>query len=553
MGRFTVAEEVMECDVLCVGGGIAGLMAAIRAGERGAKVIVAEKANTLRSGAGATGNDHFRCYIPEFHGPDFEGIVDEQMQSQGGGMRPRSFVRTWMAKSTEVVSMWDNWGIPMKHDGQWEFAGHAFPGRPFPTLKYAGQKQKPILTREASKRGANIVNRVMVFDLLRDDKGIIGAMGVDVREEKVVIFKANSVVLGTGNCVRLYPSTTPGWDFNRSNSPATTGDGRAMAYRAGAELMNLEFYRRWAGARYFNRCGKATWIGVIRDAEGKPVGPFVTQPDRRYGDPISDAYHSLFEDYAKAGNGPVYMDGRGMSEDDLEYMRWGLMNEGNMALLNHLEEEGIDLRKNPVEFMTYEMTTFGGVYFNDKAETSVKGLYAAGDEYFGGISGASCFGWIAGDNAAEYVKETRSPDIEDARAEIEEKKNLLCRLRSRDDGPDWKESNTALEQVMFDYAGPVKSGNELEAGLKHLQRLRAKVYHHMIARNQHELMHSLEVLNLFDLGELVFLTALERKESRGNYVRSDYPFTNPILNKKVLLCRKEGEAPVLYWRETKGH
>jgi len=117
-------EEIVEADVLCVGGGIAGLMAAIRASELGAKVILAEKGNTLRSGSRATGCDHFRAYIPEFHGSDIEPVIEEVMHSQVGWTRPKDFIRTWMEKSFEIVKLWNNWCIPMKYKGKWEFAGH---------------------------------------------------------------------------------------------------------------------------------------------------------------------------------------------------------------------------------------------------------------------------------------------------------------------------------------------------------------------------------------------------------------------------------------------
>jgi succinate dehydrogenase/fumarate reductase flavoprotein subunit len=317
-------REVVEADVLCVGGGIAGLMAAIRAAELGAKVVVAEKANTLRSGAGATGNDHFRCYIPEFHGSDIKPVVEEVANSQVGWSRTKTFVQTWMEKSFDVVKLWNSWGIPMKHGRKWEFSGHTLPGGTFTTLKYAGQNQKPILTREVRKRGGALINRVMVVDLLRDAHRITGAIGVDTREEKLILFQAKSVVLGTGNCVMLYPGPTPGWMFNRADPPSTTGDGRIMAYRAGAALVNMEMPRRWAGPKYFSRCGKATWIGVLKDPQGKSIGSFITKPDRRYGDAISDAYPTLFDDYARSGEGPVYMDCRGMSNEDYQYMMHGL-------------------------------------------------------------------------------------------------------------------------------------------------------------------------------------------------------------------------------------
>ena len=89
-------EEVIQTDVLCVGGGIAGLMAAIRASESGAKVVVADKANTARSGSAGLGNDHFRCYIPEIHGSDMKPNLEALARSPGGGgMRHMKFMRTW--------------------------------------------------------------------------------------------------------------------------------------------------------------------------------------------------------------------------------------------------------------------------------------------------------------------------------------------------------------------------------------------------------------------------------------------------------------------------
>jgi succinate dehydrogenase/fumarate reductase flavoprotein subunit len=551
--EISMKEEIVEADVLCVGGGIAGLMASIRAGELGAKVIVAEKANTVRSGAGATGNDHFMCYIPEIHGPDIERQAERSIVFlEKGSIRTKHYVRTYLEKTFAIAQLWERWGIPMKPTGQWEFSGHAVPGVEMPEyhpLKYAGQNQKHILTAEARKRGVEIVNRVTVFDLLRDDSGIIGVIGTSTREKRVIVFKAKSVVLGTGICARLYPSPTPGWMFNRSDPPSTTGEGRAMAYRAGAELVNMEIPRRWAGPKYFARNGKGSWIGVVRDPADKPVGPFVTRPDKRYGDAIGDYYTSLFEEYMKSGRGPVYMDCRGISEDDYIYMLWGLSNEGNSSLINHLKEEDIDIRKHAVEFMTYELSTRGGILYNEKAETSIKGLYAAVDEYFGGISGAAVMGWIAGDNAAGYAKNSRGTETSRAASQIEAKKGLLEQIRNRAIGASWQEVNIALAQVMHDYAGLVRSESLLQAGLSYLLRLKEKAYREIVAKNQHELMHCLEVLNSFDVGESIFISALERKETRDDFVRSDYPFTNPQYNNKMLICKKADDKPLAEWRD----
>ncbi len=542
-------KEVVEADVLCVGGGIAGLMAAIRASELGAKVVVADKSNTLHSGSGGGGNDHFMCYIPEIHGQDIRPIIEAVQHSLVGGMKHADFLHTWLEKTFDIVKLWDSWGIPMKYEGRYEFAGHALPGRPLLTLHYSGQNQKAVLSREARKRGVEIINRVMVFDLLSDDS-IVGAIGIGTREDKVVEFQAKSVILATGKCIRLYTGPVPGSMFNVAYSPSVTGDGRAMAYRVGAELANIEMPSRWAGPRYFARCGKGTWIGVLRDPQGKPIGPFVTKPEKKYGDAIADIYPTMFEDYAKSGKGPVYMDCRGISDKDYEYMLHFLRHEGLSSLINHLEEEGIDPRKNPIEFGTYEIMPKGGIYHDQKGETLVRGLYAAGDEAYcsSGISMAATYGWISGENAAKYAKDVKPPMIGRVKAEIEKSKALLNEIRGREVGADWKEVNIALQQIMYDYAGSNRSETLLEAGLSHLRRLKEKTSTPMLARNQHELMHCLEVLDLLDVGEAVFIAANERKETRGIHVRSDYPFTNPLLEKFLIIKKVDGK-PVTEWKE----
>lgn len=542
-------KEVVEADVLCIGGGIAGLMAAIRASELGAKVVVADKSNTLHSGSGGGGNDHFMCYIPEIHGQDIGPIIEAVQHSLVGGMKHADFLHTWLEKTFDIVKLWDSWGIPMKYEGRYEFAGHALPGRPLLSLHYSGQNQKAVLSREARKRGVEIINRVMVFDLLSDDS-IIGAIGIGTREDKVVEFQAKSVILATGKCIRLYTGPVPGWMFNVAYSPSVTGDGRAMAYRAGAELANIEMPSRWAGPRYFARCGKGTWIGVLRDPQGKPIGPFVTKPEKKYGDAIADIYPTMFEDYAKSGKGPVYMDCRGISDKDYEYMLYFLRHEGLSSLVNHLEEEGIDPRKNPIEFGTYEIMPKGGIYHDQKGETSVRGLFAAGDEAYcsSGISMAATYGWISGENAAKYARDVKPPVIGRVKAEIEKTKALLNEIRGREVGADWKEVNVALQQIMYDYAGSNRSETLLEAGLSHIRRLKEKTSSTMLARNQHELMHCLEVLDLLDVGEAVFITANERKETRGIHVRSDYPFTNPLLEKFLTIKKVDGK-PVTEWKE----
>ncbi len=95
-----------------------------------------------------------------------------------------------------------------------------------------------------------------------------------------------------------------------------TGDGRAVAYRLGAELINMEAIGQHAGLKYFARCGQATWIGVYRGPDGKPLGPYVTKPDKRYGDILPEVDKQVFARALRSGTGPVYMDCTGASQED---------------------------------------------------------------------------------------------------------------------------------------------------------------------------------------------------------------------------------------------
>ncbi|MFH1634750.1 MAG: FAD-binding protein [Chloroflexota bacterium] len=534
--------ETVEADVLCIGGGIVGLMAAIRASELGARVVVADKSNTLRSGAAGVGNDHFQCYIPEVHG-DVDTALGASRRSKDD---PRA--RVLFTRSFELVELWNSWGIPMKYKGKWEFSGHRLPDSVYGVhLKYAGLMQKPILTKQALKRAVKIINRVMVFDLLGDSNGVTGALGVDTRDDRLVEFRAKAVILGTGILKRLYPGPTPGWMANLNRPLTNSGDGRAMAYRLGAELANMETLGHSPGPKYFSRSGKATWVGVVRYTDGRPVGPYLTKPDHRFSDVTLETGRDTLAELERTGKGPFYMDCRGISPEDYEYMMYWLVHEGNASVIDHMKEEGIDPRKNPVEFFEFGPDCTGMVNTNVKTETSVKGLYAAGDEIGGGISGAAVFGWIAGENSADYIKKAKPSSISKTSKVIGDKEKFLEGIRSREEGPGWQEVNIALQQTMRDYAGLLRTENLLVAGLAHLRRIKDKAHNTMIARNPHELMRGLETLNLLDLAELIFIAAMERKETRGMHIRADYPFTNPMLDKLLVVKKKNGK-PVTEWR-----
>jgi succinate dehydrogenase/fumarate reductase flavoprotein subunit len=232
------------------------------------------------------------------------------------------------------------------------------------------------------------------------------------------------------------------------------------------------------------------------------------------------------------------------------------VEEGNTAMLNYMREEDIDVRKQMVEFMQYEPFLVGrGVEIDAHAETTLRGLFAAGDpvgNFRADCAGAATFGWIAGKSAADRAKKMKSFQRPEKSPLLDQVFGFYSRILERESGPDWREANLALQQIMHDYAGvEVRSETLLRAGLKYLGDLKTKVMDTLSAENAHTLMRCLETMDLIDCGETIFLTALERRETRALHKRSDFPFTNPLLQDKFLTIDKPLGTTRLEWRDKK--
>lgn len=546
-----IAQEIKECDVLVVGGGIGGLMAAIAAAKQGAHVIVAEKADTRRSGNGATGNDHFMCFIPEYH-KDFEAFMKGLSINDDRNITEKVERRTF-----EVVQDWHEWGINMQPHGEWEFNGHAMPGRMRKYLKYDGTNQKKVLTRVARQHGVEIDNRSPVTEFITESGAVVGAVALDISCEEgfIKVYRAKTVITATGVGMRLFPSITPGWMFNLCSCPAGTGAGRAAALRAGAALTNMDMLSTHAGPKYFERCGKATWIGVLTDVNNRPVGPFVTKPTKELGDITADIWMEVFVEKNNNGTGPVYMNCAGLAQEDMDYMRWGFECEGVSSILDSLEQQHIDLRSSMVEFTRYKPKMQGnGLLIDINFETTVKGLYCVGSEagnFSSGISGAAVGGRYAGEHAAEQARNKGFASFDLDHPTIRRCQDFYTALMEQNTQASWEELNIALQQIMEDYVGisSVRSETKMTAGLNYLTRLEETAAKEVRVHNAHDLMRALECFNLLELGKAVFVAAMERKESRGSHRRSDYTFTNPLNADKRIVVKLEDGKLTADWQQ----
>ena len=549
-------EERITADVLVIGAGTGGMMAAIAAADGGAQVILCEKGNVRRSGGIRGANDHFLCYIPHIHGREiWENIIQRSLTFQAGPTDVDVYVKLW-ERSYEVVQKWESWGISMKTDGHYEFTGHSFPGssgrmgEPGKTdrlwLHFSDFKLSTKLADQVKKRDVRIMNRVMITELLKDSEGrVAGAIGISTREPKLYTFQVKSVIYNTGgvSATRLYPSP---YLLTYSLAEPETGDGDIMAYRGGADMINTEFLYRHVAVVYGPFWGKASWIGVVRDAEGQPIAPpYLSKPDLENGD-MSAQNTDAMERIWALGKGPVWMDTRDITDEDERYMRWGFESEAMQPLTTWLEDEKINLKKSRFEFAPTQPSIQMRARTATDCMTTVKGLFSTIRPI---LARSAISGMIAGESAAAYCSGMDFSHLEKNKDQILRAKESYEEILGREGTrfATWDEAQWALHQTMHRYAlPPLRTENTLMTGYARILRLRDKARQLLKAKNPHELYHCLEVLNLIDIAELVILAVNERKESRGEARRHDYPFVNPMLNKLLVLFQKDGK-PSFRW------
>lgn len=544
----------LHADVLVIGGGLAGCSAAIRARELGASVLLVDKAHVRRSGNATSGVDHTWCYLPEFH--DALGFTPRQLVEDHitrlGRMQDQDMILTIAENIGERIKELETWGFPFKTEGKYRFVKkiHRVPS----FMHWAGRDQKVLFEKKTRECGVDILNRVMIVDLLKENGRVVGAWGVGLREPVLYRIASRALVIATGGISRVFPGATS-LDFNRQRHPFGTGDGIAMGLRAGAEMVRMEFFTRWAGLHHFCKAGRGTWIGVVEDASGAPLSGKKATSSRTQIDAAVESYGDIIRAY-REGRGPMYMSCRATSKEDFDYMCWALSNEGNQVLLQQFRECGLDPRKTRIEYSAYEPEITGGYAPTVRGETNIPGLFAAGGEVVGSMKrsvspGSYVFGKLVGEHAAQAAKTEDYADMARFDDLLEFQSDRLSAMRRRTQGASWQEASGACQDIMAHYCCEYKYEALLDAGLEQLDRVRRRAEFTLGAANQHELGRCLEAFNLMDIAEAALRTSKERKETRPDrydpFIRVDYTAENPEMDKFLLYSTADG-TPNFRWR-----
>jgi succinate dehydrogenase/fumarate reductase flavoprotein subunit len=540
MKRIEIQEH--SCDICVVGGGLAGCMAAIRAAEWNDSVILVDKSNPERSGCSGTGLDHIWGYFPEVQereGVSLEQMVEDHVRNVAQGLVNRRMLHYIAATSYDRILDLERFGARIRFDDstlpgklRLQYQMHACRN----TLHFEGRDIKRILTRAVRKAGARILDRVMVTELLNREGEIAGVAGYGTRDGKIHRIRAKAVIMTTGRVNRLY-KPHPGLTFATRMPPALTGDGKAAMFRAGVELINMEFLSipgRWSSRNLIRGGGLPTGsyqppgigvnaLGEVIRRRNHDVGTKTV-----YGTAKTFATGKSFQAELEAGRGPIYADMSWGSAEDQRYMLWAVENEGlGPGFLHLMERYGLDFRKHKIELWPIEpehsAAAAGGPIVDETCRTTLPGLYAAGDEA-GGIPGsvapgAFTMGFLAAESAAGRAAATAT--VPEGKGD-EELLTFCNEILNRSGGDPWEDAQATIHNHMSDYNIQNRSETMARRGLECLEYLENTM--RLTAANPHELTHCLEMRNLIECGKIIFRSTIERKESRGKtFKRKDYP------------------------------
>jgi succinate dehydrogenase/fumarate reductase flavoprotein subunit len=483
-----------------------------------------------------------------------DDLIADHSQGIAQGLINKELLYLVASESYDRVLDLERFGVNFRYEdskipGKFRIV-HQFHSMPS-TFNFDGRDLKLMLTKEVKKRGGIIINRVMAVELILTDGQVSGALGVGTNDGKIYFFKAKAVVLSTGRVNRLSRNVTGIWGNHRI--PVNeTGDGRAMALRAGLPIINMEFYSpaNFSIGNYELNLGSprntVQPAASIIGPKGEVIVPRTYFYDwEKLGKEKVDNMENRgkflgtrqdrpsYSQWHQQGGGPFYLDLTGGTEEEIRYIEWSIGNEGKGFLfLDYLKnQEKFDFRRDKLEWLpnSREMagTAASGLWVDNNLETEVKNLFAAGDDV-GGVPwmcspGAFTMGWRAGEMAAREAKKQKS-FLAVSGEKLEFMKELCSGITQSKDGFHWHEVEIAIQNIMDYYAGDVRAASILSRGTERLNEIKQNVSFR--AESAHELMRCLEVRSVLDNAEMVLMASRERTESRKapfGFFRADFP------------------------------
>ena len=526
----------LETDLLIIGGGSAGCMSAIVAKEKNqdVDVIIIEKGEINRSGSIAMGMDALNIVVqPSITSPELyinsaliatEGILDYNP----------SYILA--ERSYSMLKRLESWGIRFPRDDENKYISLQVHAKGSFLVEMDSPELKLVLAKKVKEAGVKVVNRTIVTKLLVDNGQVIGAMGFNIRTGEFMVCKAKATILANGGCSR-FSLPNSGYLYGTFDYPGNAGDGYSLAYRAGAQLTGFEYTNCSPLIKDLN-C-PLLYITLTRGAE--VVNALGETIDLEY----VSTQNMLKE--LREGRGPIFIKMNHLPEERIKEIERILFTTERPIQKKFWENRGIDFREGLIELGETEYQLCGGhgmtgIVVNEKTETTLKGLYAAGDVAcvpFQHLTGAFVFGVVAAQEAIKFVNNKEQSKVEQKQIDTEEQRLQSVMEKNKNGSISVQEFEYKVRRTISDYVVPPKNKVKLNQFLWWLPRFREDLKNIRIT-DYHELSKYEEIQFILDCAELSVHASLTREESRWGWFhyRTDYPEKDDKNWKKHVVLEK---------------
>jgi len=548
-------------DVLIVGGGLAGLRAAIAAAEKKADVAIVTKLYPIRSHSGQAqgginaalaNNPKAHDDNPEKHG--FDTIKGSDYLAD----QEASIYMTQQAP--EAIFEIEHWGCPFSRTPEGKIAQRPFGGAGYPRTCYGADRTGhyilQTLFEQTIKHNIKVYNEWVVIALARDVDVCCGVIAFDLSSGALQAMGANAVVFATGGSGRMYGNST--------NAITSTAFGVAIPYWAGVPLKDMEFIQFHPTSLYPNNIlmteGCRGEGGILLNKEGdrfmKKYAPKAMELGPR--DIVARAIQTEILEGRRFDDAYVYLDLRHLGKAKIMERLPGI-REICMDFI------GIDPIEKPIPIQPGMHYTMGGVDVNMDGASPLPGFYAAGECACVSVHGANrlggnslletvVFGKIAGTKAAEYAKDKpKQPRSNALERALKREEEGINRLLASDGKENPYKINAELRKLMPEKIGIFRTEKQMQEGLEKIKALkeRFKRIRPVFSGKKfnYDLISILEVKGNLDVAEVVASGALARKESRGSHYRTDFPKRDDNNWLKHTLATYTPEGPKLSYKD----
>lgn len=551
--------KIVKTSILIIGSGAAGLRAAISAYDCGARDV-------LVLGKCKYGNPHtvlatggVNAALATMDPNDSWLIHAVDTLKEGWFLSDYRQVALMCKDAPRAVNELVNWGARFHREKDGRLTQRFFGAHTYRRTCFygdqTGKEMMRILINQVNKRKIKVLGDVFIYSLLKNNNSITGALGIDFKSGKIIIFNSKAVIIAAGGYTKVYSrSSSRGYENH--------GDGAALAFDVGVDLVGMEMIQFHPSGMVYPKEVVGTLVTEAVRGEG---GILLNSKNERFMKRYDPKRMELGpRDFVARSIYTEIKEGRGTPHGgvwlDITHLKKSkILDRLPKMYLQFKKYNHIDISKEKMEVAPTAHYTMGGVDVNIKGETKIKGLFAAG-ETVGQIHGANrlggnslletiVFGKIVGERAARIAKASKlhKPNTANINEIIERIERFYGKGK---ESPE--DCRHMLEDIMWKYVGIVRDKKGLEEGLERIHKIRKSFYNIRVRKglkNNSEMKIALETEKMFGLCEAIIKSALMRKESRGAHYRKDYTKTDDKNWKVNIISRKENNTIILRTRK----